>query len=100
MCPPRDAETERALQPDVSLVSWLDDIDQQDASLLEQSSEEPQGPGAQVILHFSVETSEQVVSGDVVNMSSNHSEPDSIQDIVLEAQHRASFQSTLDRLSG
>ena len=32
-------------------------------------------------------------------MSSNHSEPNSIQDIVLEAQHRASFQSTLDRLS-
>ena len=35
VCPPWDAETKRALQPDVSLVSWLDDVDQEDASLLE-----------------------------------------------------------------
>ena len=38
VCPTWDAETERALQLDVSLVSWEDDIEQQDASLLEQSS--------------------------------------------------------------
>ena len=57
--------------------------------------EDHRGPGAQVILHSSVETSEQVVYRDVVDMSSNHSEPDNIQDIVLEAQHRASLQVTL-----
>ena len=77
-----------------SLVPGADDIDQQDTSLLEQSSEEHQGLG----LHSPLETSKQVVSGDGVNVSSNHFEPDNIQDIVLEAQHRASFQVTLNRL--
>lgn len=55
----------------VSLISWWDDVDQQDATLLEQSSEKNQGLGVQVILHSPVETSEQVVSGDGVNTSSN-----------------------------
>ena len=99
VCPPQDAETERTLQPDVSLVSWMDHVDQRGASLHEQSSEEPEGPGAQVILYSPVETSEQVVSGDGVNTSSNHSQPDNIQDTVLEAQCRASLQVTLNRFS-
>ena len=100
MCPPWDAETKRNLQSDASLVSWSDYVNQQDASLLEQSSDDHQGPGAQDILHSPVETPEQVVSGDGVNMSSNHSEPNNIQDIVLEAQCRASLQVTLNHLSG
>ena len=93
VCPPQDAETVRSLQLDVSLVSWADEIDQRVVSLLKKSSEEHQGQGALVILHSPVETSKQVVSGDGVNMSSNHSEPDNIQGIILEAQHRASLQT-------
>ena len=77
---------------------WIEDFETQDAALLEQSSEEQQGPGTHSLLHLPIETSEQEVSG--VELISNHSEPDSIQDIVLEAQHRASFQSTLDHISG
>ena len=34
VCPPRDVETKRVLQPDVSLTSWSDYVDQWDASLL------------------------------------------------------------------
>ena len=48
----------------VSLISWWDDIDRWDATLLEQSSEENQELGAQVILHSPVETSKQVISRD------------------------------------
>ena len=39
VCPARDAETKRALQPDNNF-SWVDDVKQQDASLHEQSLEE------------------------------------------------------------
>ena len=98
LCPARDAETERILQPED--FSWAEDVKAQDAALLELSSEEQQGPGAQSLFHLPVEISKQEVSRDGVKLSSNHSDPDSIQDIVLEAQLRASFQSTLDRLSG
>ena len=99
VCPPQDAETKRALQPDNNF-SWVDDVEQLDASLCEQNSEEHQGPGAQDILHSPVETTIQEVSGDGVNMSSKYSEPDNLLDIVLEAQHRASLQVTLNCFSG
>ena len=96
--PARDAETVKALQP--GDFSWIEDVKVEDAALHEQILEEQQGPGAHSIPHSPVETSKQEVSGDGVELSSNHFEPDSILDIVLEAQLRASFQSTLDCLLG
>ena len=83
VCPAWDAETERALQPDNNFSS-VDDVEQRDAYLHEQSCEEHQGPGAQDLLHSPVETPGQDVSKDGVNMSSNHYEPENIHDIVLE----------------
>ena len=71
VCPARDAETEKALQP--GNFSWIDNVEEGDGALLEQSSEEHQGPGAQDLLHSPVETPEQEASGDEVEMSSNHS---------------------------
>ena len=97
MCPAWNAETEEALQPTDFL--WVKDVEVQDAALLEQSSEVQQGPGAQSLLHLSVETYKQKGSRGGVELSSNHSEPDNIQDIVLEAKRRASFRLTLDHLS-
>ena len=83
VCPAWDAETEEALQP--GNFSWADDVEKQDVALLEQNLEEHQGPGAQSLPHFPLETSEQEVSGDGVKLGSNQSEPDIIQDIVSEA---------------
>ena len=54
MCPTRDAETEKALQPEN--FNLTDDVEERDASLYEQNSEEHQGPGAQELLHSPVET--------------------------------------------
>ena len=82
---PRSAEVELALQP-VPINSWAQDVEEQEADLLEsQDVEEQQGQGVQSLLQSSVETSDPEVSRDGVEQVPLQSEPN-VQDLVLEAQ--------------
>ena len=97
---PRSAEVELALQP-VHIESWVEDVEEQEADLLKsQDVEEQQEQGDhQDLLQSLVETSDLEVSRDGVEQVPLQSEPN-VQDLVLEAQRRASLQATLDCLSG
>ena len=64
MCPARDAETVKALQP--GDFSWIEEVEEQDAALFELCSEEQQGLRAHSLLQSYVETSKQRVSGNGV----------------------------------
>ena len=97
---PRSAEVKLALQS-VRVESWVDNVEEQEAGELLEStdSEEQQDQEDQQDLLQSSGSSQRTVPMDGVEQVPLRSEP-SGPVVDLEAQRKASLQSTLDCLSG
>ena len=99
--PARSAETEKALQPTPNF-DWNQKVDNWDFACLEHCLEEQEEGQVDPSLPPSIDESlHQEGSRQEVEQRSHQSKPsDNIQEIVLEAQRIASYQATLDCISG
>ena len=99
--PARSAETEKAMQPVLNL-NWVVEVEEQNSTHLEHCSlEQEVGQEDPCFSSSPVEPLSQGGSREEAEQWSHQSEPsDNVQELVLEAKHMASYQATLDCISG